>query len=583
MNSRSSLKLRGMKLLFILGFMVLTNMIFAQNVYDKDETEWILKYYGFTEDQRKEKLIVLSDSGHPRAMYYLAKKYNHPAKSSFKLIKESAEKAYFMAECELGRRYIQGLGCTRNQDSAYYWLKKAIEHTEPFIETDVKRYFKNIKDYDRERLLSIEYERIATFASANSILSQYYMEKGQKEQGLNVAKIGYALIDKIFLEPKGTTPNLDYYKELLEFTFATSVRYMAVVYYIIGDIQKGNKIWHKSPYRDILGIGDKEPLEYIIARRIDALYNSKSHPLALNFYQEAVEKKSYLAMGIMLKDPAIQKKIKRLAFSGDSIAAMVYLHYQLEEGDTISANLFLKELPFKFNFSYTYTYIDDNLIYYVLSKNDVCFLLLKNALHTDVETILSLINSFIDKSDYKNAVSLYEVLLSQHPNYSPAPLLKRNISACYYNLEDYSNALSIMTKICDTYPDVSFRIGEILYEGYTGVPDYDKVFKYLKRAEKVKKDNEVSQLFYYLGMCYLKGKGVPKDEVKGFEYLKKSVGSKRVYTKVFLEISKCYKFERGVKKDLKRAEYYEQVARKYGDEDAKWLEEQQDLFNSLEQ
>jgi len=580
---------RVLGLLF--GCVFLPSALFAQSPYD-ERVETFLNYFGFSDEQRKAGLIALSDSGNPRAMYYLAIKYNHPQKSSFELIKEAAGKGYFMAELEMGEMCIRGRKCNCNKDSAYYWLSRAIEHTEPYVDSDTKLYFKSIKTMEGQNRLSIEIERMATYAVANSILSQYYIEKGQEEKGLNAAEIGYSIMDKIYLEPKGWTPNSDIYKDLLRHSWNSAIRYLAVANYATGNVKKGDKVYSKYDFHDML-LSDfeyKEPREYIIAKRIDALYaynftGSKSHPLAIKYYIKAVEKMSYLAMREMIgkRDQAILSKVKQLAFSGDSIAVMLYLHHQLcDEKDTIAANLFLKEIPLKLSFPYDdykkFT-SDDYILYYVLTRDDVCFLLTKDALHTDVETILRLIDRYANKfngnTDFKKVVSLYEVLISQHPNYSPTPQLKRDVSACYYNLRDYIKAIPIMSEICDTYPDASFRIGEILYEGYLGVPDYNKAFEYLKSAENMKNDEEVSRLFYYLGMCYLKGNGVAKDEAKGFEYMKKALTCRRIYIKTFWEISKCYRFGRGVSRDLKKAEEYEEKAASYKNEDALWIREQQ--------
>ena len=82
-------------------------------------------------------------------------------------------------------------------------------------------------------------------------------------------------------------------------------------------------------------------------------------------------------------------------------------------------------------------------------------------------------------------------------------------------------------------------------------------------------------------MCYLNGNGTTKDEVKGFEYMKKAVECKSVYIKAFWEISKCYRFERGVAKDLQKAEHYKQEAEKYRNDDAMWMKRQFDLFMPL--
>lgn len=571
------------RMLFIIIGILLHNLVSGQNAYFSNRTETVLTYYGFTDDKRKELLIELSDSGYARAMYYLAEKYKHPTKSEIELIKESAEKGFFMAECELGNRYIKGGGCARNQDSAYYWLRKAIEHTDPFVESDKKQYYKTIKTWEGQHNLSVEIERMTTYALAHSIMSQYYMEKGQMEQGLEYAQKGYSLMDKIYLEPKGWTPNSDLYKSLLSSRWNLAVGYLAVAYYAIGDEKKGNKVLSKSTYEVLLSeIEYKEPIEYIIAKRIDAIYNiagSKPHPIAMDYYLKAIEKNSYFAMREMINDKSIKDKARTLALSGDSIAAMIYLHHQLEINDTTAAFLLLDKIPYKLKFSFSNHFLSDEYIQHALLEFDDVFLLIrKGVLHTDIETLCYMIEHYLNKGvgypDNTKVVCLYEILLSQHPRYSPKALMKQNVSACYYNLNDYSKALPLMLEICNIYPETSIVIGEILFEGYTGTPDYEKAFDHLKRGEKTKRTNETSSLlFYYLGMCYLKGCGVSKDEAKGFEYMKKAVKCRSVYTKAFLEIAKCYRLERGTQRDLEKAKFYESEAEKYNKEDARLLED----------
>lgn len=573
-----------MRTISIIISILLSDLLFAQSAYDEwDRTETILTYYGFSDDQRQGLLIQLADSGNARAMYYLATKYEHPSKSSFELIKTSAEKGYFMAECKLGERYIKGIYCNQNVDSAYYWLNKAIDHTEPYVERDLKLYLKCIKDVKLGHQLSTEYERLATNSLANMIMSQFYMEKGKKEQGLKSAKIGFQLMDRVYITLKKWGNCDDIYKEMLESCWYRANRYMAIAYYVVGDIKKGNKIYPGTE-SFLSYIECKEPWDYRIAKRIDYEYTyfingSKSHPIALEFYRKAVEKKSYFALREMINDPSIQSKARQLAISGDSVAAMVYIHHKLAEKDSASANSILKELPYMFNFNYEYWPVfgdgENNIQNYLLGQDDVFYLLKKDALHTDTATILHLMDEYIGKFNHRidapKATCLYEILLSQHPDYTPMPILKQNISACYYNISDYKKALPLMMDICDAYPEVYPVIGEILYEGYIGVPNYPKALFYLHKAEKQKESEMKSQTFYYLGMCYLNGNGIEKDERRGFEYMKKAIGCKRVFIKAFHQLSKCYRFERGVKQDLNKAEELLKEASKYGDKDAKSL------------
>src|SRR5262249_47219029 len=65
----------------------------------------------------------------------------------------------------------------------------------------------------------------------------------------------------------------------------------------------------------------------------------------------------------------------------------------------------------------------------------------------------------------------------------------------------------------------------------------------------------------YLGTCYEKGEGVPKDEVEAFRcYLRGGDSSK---------LGACYEFGKGVIKDLRKALQYYQEALEVGDEDVK--------------
>ena len=594
------------RMLFLVIGILLHNHVSGQNAYFSDRTETVLTYYGFTDDKRKELLIELSDSGYSRAMYYLAEKYEHPTKSKIELIKESAEKGFFVAECELGNRYIKGWGCARNQDSAYYWLRKAIEHTEPFVESDKKQYYKTIKTWEGQHNLSVEIERMTTYALAHSIMSQYYMEKGQMEQGLEYAQKGYNLMDKIYLEPKGWTVNADIYKEMLSSNWYSTSSYLAAAYYVIGDLKKGDKFDHVR--HDFVKIESDVPWNLLYAGETLEWKYYKAHPLALKYYLKAVDKRSYTAMLHFGNRPSIKNRIKEMAITGDSIAALFYLYHLSEDKGTVNFNLFLKELPYKLRFSYSgyktiwmlspteYKNIITDLPKYLLKEDVVYTLIINDLLVTNEESLLKMIEHYL-KSSYNatyEVVQLYEKLLLYHPHFKPSEKLTLDVGMCYYHvsvqhlivngqfavvskIEESKKALLMLKKVCDTYPEALKYIAEILYEGETGTPDYQEAFKYLKLGEKyynsTKEDLGRSRVFYWLGMCYLKGRGVQKDEKKGFECMEKSVNCHGIYTKAFLEIANCYRFGRGTQRDLEKAKFYESEAEKYNKEDARLLED----------
>ena len=169
--------------------------------------------------------------------------------------------------------------------------------------------------------------------------------------------------------------------------------------------------------------------------------------------------------------------------------------------------------------------------------------------------------------NYNLAVSWFEKAASHNKSWRPIYYL----GECYFNgngvVQDYSKALDLFEKAAskdDSYAQLLFGIICISNQYKL----YDKSEQYLLQAAG---KGQVSAI-YLLGQEYYYGKHYERDYVKAIDYLTKCVSfpnlSNPVKGNAFHLLAACYRFGRGVEKNIELANQYEQEASKYGDEDA---------------
>ena len=104
--------------------------------------------------------------------------------------------------------------------------------------------------------------------------------------------------------------------------------------------------------------------------------------------------------------------------------------------------------------------------------------------------------------------------------------------------------------------EAMYRLGRSYYYGEDGAPKVGKQAFYCfnKAAEG---DNIAAQ--YYLGLCYVRGIGVEKDEARAVELF--AEGADQDYLPAVTELGLCYELGHGVEMDkANAAELYEEAA-----------------------
>lgn len=86
-----------------------------------------------------------------------------------------------------------------------------------------------------------------------------------------------------------------------------------------------------------------------------------------------------------------------------------------------------------------------------------------------------------------------------------------NIGLMFYETEQYTESLYYLLKVDDIndhYLYLHFILGKCYFHGLGTDVNYQEAVKYFNRACK----HGISEAYHYLGICYLKGYGVIKDE-----------------------------------------------------------------------
>ena len=103
---------------------------------------------------------------------------------------------------------------------------------------------------------------------------------------------------------------------------------------------------------------------------------------------------------------------------------------------------------------------------------------------------------------------------------------------------------AVQTAAEDGDLDAQYRLGRSYYYGDEGAPkDGEKAFYWFQKAAEG--DNIAAQ--YYLGLCYARGVGVEKNEVRAVELF--TGASEEGYAPATTELGLCYELGHGVEMD----------------------------------
>lgn len=597
-------------------------------------------FYGVKDlgiEQNKDSAITMfiqqANKGNRYSAYYLFQIYAEQKKNMQEVayLKKAATLGYHTAEYNLGTFYFgtpivlpggtfysyKDRGIKENMDSAYYWFNKAID--------DSDREMRISKNKNMYRM----FDEWCTLYLANSFRGICDLIRGDKD---NAEKRCILAVKKMELLAKWAFPAFsvstyddDTYDNdkclYIANAYGRVVFNLICFYYATNQWMKAYKIL--KTYNDVCvdkRIWQKLPFHFSTVKEIDndidrtcfmgtALNRYLGHSLGDSFLQYAAEKgnkEAIMELG--------GKWLEELALKGNLEAKKKLIKNYFQNNDIESADYWWKKtiqeseidsIVNRINY-----YSDDTLYYrYVLEKcanarsvkaqellgksylvgNEYSkgFYWLEEASKKDCSSETNVMlghcyrYGFGTSKNIEKAIDCYEKALQMEiQNNDNNTETGIYLAYSYDDIKEYSKAFALFQKLSEIYTIAIFKKGEYYYEGYAGIHDYKKAYECMKYMEKHGYLwAEFSRVQYYLGMCYLKGHAVPKDEKRGFDYLKSAVESKWVYPKVFWEIAKCYRFGRGVERDLKKAEYYEQEAEKAGNDDALWMKEQYGLLN----
>ena len=562
------------------------------------ETEWGLsKLYLHQREQAFvdfEKSDSIGSSFGTYFLSYLLEEKEEVDKSMVLLMK-SAQADCFLAKYTLGEKYRLGHSVKKDLSQAKCWLEKAVE------ESQNKIFY---TEYGSKRQ-HIRWSAYCCNALAQARLGLCYIEEQRKEEGLALCKTAYNQLKKAYENGVNADTERESAPKIRAFSTATEALLSA--YWTTGDklsaynllrervklVDKNHFVylkvvrgWHlvKEGFkRDnfyefkflLEDIGKDKELtfaesQYAVGNAIHKWnHQERIHPWALTFLNTAAQRRNREAQLLLGKNHN-RKYLYSLIQKGDIEAFTILISNKLDMTDSLAAIDFVE----KFFPNEEIVEVSKDKVIKECQTNNRIFLIEHAANKGYIPAIRQMTINYSNVGDYRNAIRWAERIdtLTTHD--------QKNLAILYYNIHDYKKAWPFLLKL-DSAQDVIFPITPILlaefyYEGYVNKPDYVKVMKYLKQAQELDIFREWdSRIYYYWGMCYLKGNGVAIDEAKGFKYMKKAVECNSVYIKAFWEISKCYRFGRGVGRDLKKAEEYEEKATLYKNEDALWLREQQ--------
>lgn len=545
-------------------------------------------------------------------------------------LKKAAALGYHTAEYQLGSHFFYK---ENNTDSAYYWFCKAIDNSEREMKTSKTKYKQKMFDEWCTLYLAHSYKGACNLQRGLNKLAE-------EEFILALKKMEY--LTKYSHHPRSTYDKAE--RIYIASAYRTVTQNLICFYYATNQLKDAHKVYNNFGDFCIdnrLDTGKGMPFYFYFAedKKENEISNLFYVGLAINdiiggslgqpYLEKAAENgnrdaKLYLG-GKWIEDLAQKgdreamfklggKWLEELALKGDLAAKEYIIRYQLNNKDIASADNWWEKIiqksdidsivnSFKGHPADTlyYRYILEKcanvgnvkaqellgLSYYAGHENEKAFYWLEKASlkGSSYEVVVRLGHCYRygygTNKDIKKAIFFYEKAVQMELQSNLDNTSEFYLAYSYEENKDYSKAFTLFQKLSKVQPLAMYEVGKYYYEGYAGIRDYKKAYDCMKRMEG-SHYVEDSRVQYYLGMCYLKGHAVSKDEKKGFSYLKCAVESNWVYPKVFWKIAKCYRFGRGVERDLKKAEYYEQEAEKSGNDDALWMKEQQDLLNVFE-
>ena len=162
----------------------------------------------------------------------------------------------------------------------------------------------------------------------------------------------------------------------------------------------------------------------------------------------------------------------------------------------------------------------------------------------DVVDFEFIVDQYIDKSQFSNALQACEIALKQHPNSIIVKIKKAQIYLSQLKLPKAIHLLKQLEEVENTNPDVMMMLGTC----HNMKGEYQKASEYFEKAEQYSFEDR-DELLYNIGISFIQTGAY--DEA--LAYLKKALSENPEHEPVLYDLAFCYE---KVGDDAKAIEYY---------------------------
>ena len=162
----------------------------------------------------------------------------------------------------------------------------------------------------------------------------------------------------------------------------------------------------------------------------------------------------------------------------------------------------------------------------------------------DVSDFEFIVDQYIDKSQYSNALQACEIALRQHPNSILVKIKKAQIYLSQLKLSKAIHLLNQLEELENTNPDVMMMLGTC----HNMQGDYHLAAAYFRKAEQFSFEDR-DELLYNIGISFIQTGSYEE----ALSYLKKALSENPEHEPVLYDLAFCYE---KVGDDAKAIEYY---------------------------
>lgn len=438
--------------------------------------------------------------------------------SAMKILTEEAEQGNGLAMYDLGKMYLDGLGCEVDSDAAQAWFEKAMTAFTKREKTDKR---KDYWQYRIGKLYSLGHGVEQDYTASAQWFSKAAQEDNPYAQ--------YALGGQY---QRGQGVEQDYVRAVSLYTQAAenASRPNAYAQYQLGSMckeglgteadAKVSTKWYKEAYQGFLKIGQAMADDKLYYRLGSMNLNGIGTDIDLILAKEYLEKavslgnldaKYGLGKLHLLEDPEVH----------DPSKAVAYLEAAAKE--------------------------DHSFAQYRLGK----LLIEGTAVPQDVHAGIRWLEKAADQDNpyaqyYLGKLYLYGDVIEANPDRA-VPLLNRaieqgNLPATYllgkaywegkYIVQNADRAIKLLSDAAErNYDPAQFALAKIYLAGYVSSADIAKAIELLEKASEA--GNQYAQ--YQLGKMLLFGQHVDQDEEVGKEWLRRSAAQGNIYAQRLLD------------------------------------------------